>query len=51
LINIPGGLNEKIFKEKLKYVLEKIQGYRTITTYSELLAENQNVNLDIRSNF
>jgi hypothetical protein len=46
-INIPGGPNRKIVKNKLKYVLEKNEGYKTIKTYSEDMAENQNVNLDL----
>jgi hypothetical protein len=51
MINIPGGPNGKIVEDKLKYVLEKKEGYKTIKTYSEVMAENQNVNLDITPNF
>jgi hypothetical protein len=36
-INTP---NSKIIIDKLKYVLKKIEGYKTIKTYSEVMTEN-----------
>jgi len=36
----------KIVKDKFKYYFEKNKGYKTIKTYSEVMAGNQNVNLD-----
>jgi hypothetical protein len=37
------GPNRKILKNKLKWVLEKDWGQKIINTYSEIMAENQNV--------
>jgi hypothetical protein len=37
-MNIPYS-NGKIVKDKLKYVLEKNEGYKTIKTYSEVMQE------------
>jgi hypothetical protein len=51
LINISGP-NEKIVKDiKIKYVLEKNEGYKIIKTYSGVVTGNHNVNLDMTSNF
>jgi hypothetical protein len=50
LINI-SGFNGKIVYVKLKCVLDKNEGYKTIKTYSEVITGNQNVNLDITPNF
>jgi hypothetical protein len=50
LINIPCPY-VKIVNDKLKYVLEKNEGYKTIKIYSEVMAENQNINLVVASNF
>jgi hypothetical protein len=37
---------EKV-KDKLKYVLKRNEGCKTIKTYSEIMTGNQNVYLDI----
>lgn len=46
LINIPGP-HGKIIKDKFTYVLDKNDGFKTIKTYSEVMAGNLNVHLDI----
>jgi hypothetical protein len=50
LINIPSP-NRKIVKDKLKYALEKNEGYKTIKTYPKVITRNQSVNLDITPTF
>jgi hypothetical protein len=39
-MNISGDPNWKIVKNKLKYVLEKNEGYKIIKTYFEVIVEN-----------
>jgi len=46
LINIPAipGPYGKIIKDKFIYVLNKNDGFKTVKTYSEVIAGNLNVN-------
>jgi len=49
LINIPSP-HGKIIKDKFTYALDKNDGFKTIKTYSEVIAGNLNVNLDTKHN-
>lgn len=46
LINVPGPYG-KIIKDKFTYVLDKNDGFKTLKTYSVMIAGTLNVNLNI----